>query len=333
MADGIEVRIVGRVRWYAPRGTVQLRMHGIDPAFTLGRLEADRDRVLAALAADGLLARNGRLPMPAVPLRVGLITSRGSAAHADVLSELAASGLAFEVIDVDARTQGADCAASVSRALRALAVHPGGVDVVLVVRGGGARTDLAGFDSEQVARAIAAMDVPVLTGIGHEIDRSIADEVAHSAHKTPTAAAAAVVTQIRAFLHRLEGVAAATARAGRRASDVAERRLVDRSTRAARAATTSLVRAQRATDAHAHRLRRAASRPLDRAGRHLDGLAPRAAAHDPVRLLARGWSITTTLDGGLVRSVSDAVGGAGLRIRVADGTIIATTDEHHEEPA
>jgi exodeoxyribonuclease VII large subunit len=333
MADGIEVRIVGRVRWYATRGSVQLRMHGIDPTFTLGRLEADRDRVLASLAAEGLVTRNGRLPMPTVPLRVGLVTSRGSAAHADVLSELAASGLGFEVLDTDARTQGADCAASVSRALRTLAAHPAGVDVVLVVRGGGARTDLAGFDSEQIARAIAAMDVPVLTGIGHEIDRSIADEVAHSAHKTPTAAAAAVVAQVRAFLQRLEGVAAATARAGRRTSDVAERRLADRSTRAARAASTSLVRAERATDAHALRLGRAAERPLDRAGRHLDALAPRAAAHDPTRLLARGWSITTTAGGTLVRSVADAPTDSELRIRVADGTIIATTTEHHEEPA
>jgi exodeoxyribonuclease VII large subunit len=176
------------------------------------------------------------------------------------------------------------------------------------------------------------MEVPVLTGIGHEIDRSIADEVAHSAYKTPTAAAAAVVAQTRAFLHRLEGVTAATARAGRRASDVAERRLADRTVRAARAAGTSLVRAERGADAHAGRLGRAAPRPLERAERHLDALAPRVAAHDPARLLARGWSITTAADGGLVRSLADSPAGTGLRIRVADGTIIATTD-HHEEPA
>ncbi len=112
MDDGIEVRIQGRLRWYAPRGTLQLRMHGIDPTFTLGRLQADRDRILAALAAEGLLDANGRLPvLAAVPLRIGLVTSVGSAAHADVVSELTASGIAFAVRTVDARTQGADCAA------------------------------------------------------------------------------------------------------------------------------------------------------------------------------------------------------------------------------
>ncbi|MCB0963177.1 MAG: exodeoxyribonuclease VII large subunit, partial [Acidimicrobiales bacterium] len=175
MDDGIEVRLVGRVRWYGPRGTVQLRMHGIDPAFTLGRLEADRDRILAALAAEGLLDRNGRLAMPAVPLRVGLVTSVGSAAHADVLATLEASGIGFVVRQVHARTQGPDCGPQVAAALARVAAA--GVDVVLLVRGGGARTDLAAFDTDRIARAIATLDVPVLTGIGHEIDRTIADEV------------------------------------------------------------------------------------------------------------------------------------------------------------
>ena len=110
MDDGIEVRIQGRIRWYGPRGILQLRMHGIDPAFTLGRLQADKDRTLAALAAEGLLERNGRLPIPLVPLRIGLVTSVGTAAHADVLAELTASGFGFTVRSVDARTQGAESA-------------------------------------------------------------------------------------------------------------------------------------------------------------------------------------------------------------------------------
>ena len=148
MEDGIEVRIRGRLRWYAPRGTLQLRMSGIDPTFTLGRLQADRERTLAALAADGLLDANRARRLPLVPLRIGLITSVGSAAHADVLAELTASGLGFTVRVADARTQGIDCAPSVVAALARLAAD--GVDAVLLVRGGGARTDLAAFDHEVV---------------------------------------------------------------------------------------------------------------------------------------------------------------------------------------
>lgn len=352
MDDGIEVRIAGRVRWYGPRGVLQVKMHGIDPAFTLGRLEADRDRILAALAADGLLDRNGRLPLPLLPLRLGLVTSRGSAAHADVLAELAASGIGFTVRSVDARTQGADCGPSVARALRQLAADA--VDLVLLVRGGGARTDLAAFDGEVIARAIAAMPVPVFTGIGHEIDRSIADEVAHTSHKTPTAAAGAAVELVRAYVARVDRNAATLQRAVHRSLAVAGSRLGDRTTRTARVATRMLDR-QEAVLAAAHgRVPRAAERALAAAGarldrpqrlvaergvrsivratRHLDGVDARIRAHDPRWALARGWSITTTDDGLAVRDPAAVAVGTRLTTRVAGGRLVSTVTEIHPEP-
>lgn len=344
MTDGVEVRIQGRIRWYAPRGTLQLRMHGIDPEFTLGRLQADRERLLATLATEGLLERNARLTLPLVPLRLGLITSRGSAAQADVLAELEASGIAFEVVFADARTQGPDCPPSVARALAALAGAD--VDLVLLVRGGGAKTDLAGFDTEQVARAIAASPVPVLTGIGHEIDRSIADEVAHLAHKTPTAAAAAVVERVRAFGRQVDDRAAALAVAVGRATRVADARLAERRARTARAAERSVRRAEQRVDATGGRAARAAGRGLDRAttrtddvllrstraARHrldaaearLVALEARTGVHDPALALARGWSITTTADGRLVRRPDDAPPGTELVTRLAEGRIRST---------
>lgn len=360
MADGIEVRIAGRIRWYGPRGVLQLRMHGIDPAFTIGRLQEDRDRLLAALAADGLLERNGRLTLPLVPLRIGLITSRGSAAHADVLAELTASGIGFTVRSVDARTQGADCAHSVTRALTHLAGD--GVDLILLVRGGGARTDLAGFDSELIARAIAAMPVPVLTGIGHEVDRSIADEVAHTSHKTPTAAAAAVVEQVRAFNAQVTDRATAIRRAVHRSLRVAAHRLDDRTTRASRGATRAVDRQAGGLDVQAAQVVRGAHRSLaaaeahlaaprraidDRtrralaqAERHLAATEARIRAHDPELVLARGWSITTTAAGQLVRSPGDAPPGTVLITRLAHGRLTSTVaptdaspDPHHQEPS
>jgi exodeoxyribonuclease VII large subunit len=344
MTDGVEVRLQGRIRWYGPRGVLQLRMHGIDPEFTLGRLQADRDRLLAALAADGLLERNAHLPFPLVPLRIGLVTSRGSAAHADVLSELEASGIGFEVRSVDARTQGPSCAPSVTQALSWLAAD--GVDLILVVRGGGARTDLAGFDSELVARAIATSPVPVLTGIGHEIDRSIADEVAHQAHKTPTAAAAAVVEQVLAFRRQVDEQAAALQAGVARATRIAESRLAERRGRAARAAGRSLLRADHRLATTGERTGRAATRSVDRAdarleatrarlGRaararlaaaehHLVAVEARAGVHDPALALARGWSITTTAAGQLVRRPADAPPGTELVTRLAEGTLHST---------
>ena len=224
MDDGIEVRIRGRLRWWAPRGEVQFRMSSIDPAWTLGRMAADRERVLAALAADGLLGRNRARPFPLVPLRVGLVTSAGSAAHADFLGELAGSGLAFHVRFADARTQGLDCERSVVAALRSLtAPLADRVDVVVLVRGGGSRTDMAAFDGDPIARTVATLPVPVLTGIGHEIDSSITDVVAHRSFKTPTAVAAELVDAVRRFQLRVDEVWASTARAVDQALDRARR--------------------------------------------------------------------------------------------------------------
>src|SRR5690606_31861669 len=196
---------------------LQLQMSDIDPAFTLGRLAADREMLLRALDAEGLLTRQARLPRPLVPLRLGLVTSAGSAAEHDVLDELRRSGIGFSVVRADVRVQGLHAGRSVAWGLAAVAAR--GVDAVLLVRGGGATTDLAAFDSEVIARALPGLDVPVLTGIGHDVDRSVADEVAHACYKTPTACAQAVVADVRAVEQRTaeawQGVVAAARRQGR----------------------------------------------------------------------------------------------------------------------
>jgi exodeoxyribonuclease VII large subunit len=352
MDDGIEVRIQGRLRWYAPRGTLQFRMHGIDPSFTLGRLQADRERTLATLRAEGLLEANHGRSVPPVPLRVGLVTSRNSAAFADAVHELEASGFGFQVRFVDARTQGADCGGSVVRALARLAEDR--PDVILLVRGGGSRTDLSGFDGEDVARAIAGSPVPVFTGIGHEVDRSIADEVAHSAHKTPTAAAAAVVATVRAFVDRLDACWAAVRHEASGAADAADLRLSrradrvavaarrdlraaevtsdDRARRVVRGAVRSLDRADQALSAGVAAAGRSAARGVDRAVSSVDLLEARVAVHDPVHALARGWSITTTADGRPVDPARLAPGDE-LRTRVAGAEILSTVSAVSAPPS
>lgn len=352
MEDGIEVRIKARLRWYEPRGVLQLRMSGIDPAFTLGRLKADRDRVLAALSADDLLDANAAHPMPLVPLRVALLTSRGSAAHADVMSELSSSGLAFEIRLFDVRTQGLSAAGQVVGALtrigEGVADGTSPVDIVLLARGGGATTDLAAFDDEDLARAIAALPVPVITGIGHETDRSVADEVAHTACKTPTAAAATLVVRVRSYLTLLDRSWARTRQAAIAVTKEADRRLDRRSQRVARGVERALRSEEAKLRSAGQRIARAGGRSIahattrvdgaaatvaargvrgvDGASRHLDGLAARVRAHDPVHALARGWSITTDHDGRAVRSVHDLRPGALVTTRVADGTFTSTVE-------
>jgi exodeoxyribonuclease VII large subunit len=282
MSDGTEVRLRGRVTFYDRGGRVQLQMSDIDPAFTLGRLAADRERLLRALDAEGLLTRQAGLPRPVVPLRLGLVTSAGSAAEHDVLDELRRSGIGFSVVRADVRVQGSHAARSVAWGLAAVAAR--GVDAVLLVRGGGATTDLAAFDSEIIARAVAGLDVPVLTGIGHDIDRSVADDVAHASYKTPTACAQAVVDDVRAFeRHAFDvwrGVAAAVGRHLRAEGD----RLRTCGRHVAVATRQGLSGADRDLSGRAMRVRRSATGALARSALALERSVGRAESGARARL-------------------------------------------------
>jgi exodeoxyribonuclease VII large subunit len=304
MTDGTEVRIRARVAWFARRGRVSLRMLSIDPAYTLGRLAEERDVLVQALTAEGLLHRNRSLPMPLVPLRVGLVTAAGSAAAADFLTTLSGSALGWHVVHADARVQGVDAERSIVAALRALAAWEPGLDVIALVRGGGARTDLAAFDREPVARAIALLGLPVVTGIGHEVDRSVADLVAHASYKTPTACAAALVERVQAFCDRTERCWTAIGRAS----------------------AGALGRTAAHLDERARRLAVVAPRALAGAERGLALAEARVRALDPVRTLARGWTITRTTSGEVVRGAAEVAPGQELVTVFADGEVRSRAD-------
>ena len=346
IADGVEVRIRGRVDWWVAGGQLRLVMTGIDPVFTLGRLDEQRRLLLATLAEEGLLRRNAEHAVPVLPLRVGLVTSAGSAAHADFVHELEASGYAFDVRLADARVQGLDAPASVVAAIGRVVEQD--VDVIAVVRGGGATTDLAAFDHESIARAIALAPVPVFTGIGHEIDRNVAGEVAHTDFKTPTATAAALVAQVaeaeaaldaaqlaivslaqrrlRESADRLEVRAQRTARSAQVASLRAQAGLDVVAARLGRAVPRRLVVAGEALDRRAHAAAQSAPRRLSRAAERLDDAEARVRAYDPAHVLARGWSLTRTEDGRLVTDLDHLPVGARLHTTVAAGTITSTVD-------
>ena len=207
LGDGMKVRIFGHLDYYAPSGQLGLKMADLDPRFTLGDLAQQREQVLRRLAADGSLDANGRRRLSPVPLRVGVVSSAGTAAWHDFHDELVRSGFGFQLVLADTRVQGPEAGRRVTRAVQALSIHAvqRGLDAIVVIRGGGSRNELATFDAETIARAIAAAPVPVLTGLGHEIDRSVADEVAHTSLKTPTACAAHLVTLVRPLPRRRRG--------------------------------------------------------------------------------------------------------------------------------
>lgn len=287
MDNGVQVRVRGAVAYNERSGRIQVRMTGIDPTYTLGRLALDRERVLRALREEGLLDRNARLAPPLVPLRVGLVTAANSAAYHDFVHELDHSGFAFAVRFVDAKVQGVGAGEQVTRAIRALAATD--VDVIAVVRGGGARADLAAFDGEVLARTIATCRVPVLTGVGHEVDRSIADDVAHRAYKTPTACAAGLVHAVRAYRDRVETLWVDIAHVAHEAVQTHDERLRADARGCAQATRALLRHASTQTDNLAARVAREAGHTVARSGARLDRRRDRAVARAEAHL-ARGAS-------------------------------------------
>lgn len=307
IVSGIKVRIRGTPDVFAPSGSFGFKMSDIDPRFTLGDLAAKREEIVKRLQKEGLYDRNRRISLPLVPLSIGLVTSKGSAAHADFMKTLEQSGIGFRVTLCDVRVQGEGAAVGVASAISTFSATD--VDLIAVVRGGGSKTDLAAFDDETIARAIARCSKPVFTGIGHEIDTSIADEVAHSWNKTPTACAAAVIEIVDAFVRRVDLAAQRLAVVVLAALATSERRVADA----------------------IGRLRTLRSSTLNAAKARIDLLATAIESHDPVVLMRRGWSITYDANGRVLKSVKQAKSGAELTTRLADGSVTSTVRSAHGE--
>lgn len=347
LGDGLKVRIFGHLDYFAPSGQLGLKMSGLDPRFTLGEMALERDDVVRRLVANGLFDANRRTQVAAAPLRVGVVTSTASAAWADFTHELDRSGLAFRLRVVDVRVQGEWAVEMVSAALRTLGRRED-LDVVVLIRGGGSKSDLATFDHMAIATAIATSPLPVFTGLGHEIDRSVADEVAHSSLKTPTACAAALVEHVNEFRAETERVWSAIDRHAMRALNEAGTSLATLA-HGVRRATVSAV--ERSDDRLGHRRQRLAAtaeRALERSGdrlataraalcrvparlepelRHLDAVAARVRLLDPVHTMARGWSITRAADGTIVRNAADLAAGAIITTTFATGSARSRVEE------
>lgn len=351
LANGMKVRIFGELDFYAPTGRLGLKMAGIDPRFTLGELSQARDQVIRKLVASGLIDANKRHEFSLVPLGVGVVTSVGTAAWHDFHDEIVRSGFGFRLTVCNTRVQGDGAELSVAAAIRTLARGAdldSPLDCIVVIRGGGARNELATFDAEPIALAIANSPVPVVTGLGHEVDRSVADEVAHTAVKTPTACAAFLVELVTSFRNSVEVrwetvVVVADRRVGSAHDHLAERaqriarhtrtavaradeRLVARSDRLVRGSGRALAGADRDLAAAAATIGRQPVQVLAAEERHLSQLAARLSLLDPVNLLRRGWAISRDERGNIVRSISDVPAGSLLITQVADGAITSRVE-------
>ena len=352
-ADGQLVDLRGRLGVYGPRGELQLIVESMQRAGA-GPLYEQFLRLRARLQEEGLFEAGAKRTLPQYPRRVGVVTSLGAAALHDVLTALARRAPNVEVVVYPSQVQGADAPAALCEAI-ALAGDRAEVDVLIVCRGGGSLEDLWAFNDERVVRAVRGAVMPVLCGVGHETDVSLAELAADLRAPTPTAAAE-LAAPARDFL--VEALDARANALGRRMADTLDQHAqrldraalrLSRPTEAARRhgqrlgllahrLEAGVRRAREVREAgHAQiegRLRRAASVALAQQGAHVRALRSRLDALDPRRVLARGYALLTGPGGHAVTSVAQVAVGTPLRAQLGDGSLgVSVLEIENRDPS
>jgi exodeoxyribonuclease VII large subunit len=357
---GLRVVVHGRIDVYEPTGAMQLYVDSIQPA-GLGDLALRFEALKARLAAEGLFESARKRPLPPRPPTIAVITSPSGAVWRDISHVLARRWPLVQVVLVAAQVQGDGAPASIVTALRRLARYAelrraegrpeDAPALTILARGGGSLEDLWAFNDERVVRAVVAHPLPVVCGVGHEVDVTLADFAADVRAPTPSAAAEIVVPDrlemagaLRRAADRL--TAATERRLAAAARDLAvERRALDRVSPAARLAAAReqvgllFDRATRAVEARLARERlrlmgaaadlpRLTATRLAGARSALEASAAALAVLGPNATLERGYAIVRRVpDGAIVRDPVEAGPGTPLRIRVAQGELGATVDD------
>jgi exodeoxyribonuclease VII large subunit len=330
LKPGVIVSCFGYVDLYAPQGRIGFTVTAIDVEGLLGDVARRRQELITRLREEGLLEANKLKPLSPVPLRVGLVASPGTEGYSDFTGQLLKSGYGFEIVLVKTAVQGEAAPAQIVSALDAL--DQAGVDVICLVRGGGSKGDLACFDDERVARAIAAMATPVFTGIGHTGDESIADLVAHTRAITPTKLGEDIVNRVAQWHERnvrlsAQRILGATEAILEEATEyVGERRRT-----MIFAVRDRLRLEERHLRATRERLVLQSDHLLSAAQQMLASVRQLLSAYDPTRRLAQGWAIVTRADGRVVRQLSDVAGGDLVWVRLSDGTFESTVRQKDGE--
>lgn len=301
LKNGLKVRFFGKAQFYAPQGKLSFIVNDVDTQFSVGDVAKKREELIQRLRDTGLVRKNKTLPVPIAPLRLGIVSSAQAAGWADARKHLVESGIGFSISFCDVRVQGEDAVATICAAIRTLGSRDD-VDVILLMRGGGSKSDLAAFDEEKVAMAIVRCSKPVFTGIGHEIDVSVADIVAHTSCKTPTACADEVIGHVQDFLDDVSRVANMVRLHTQGALNMSRQRM-----------SVSI-----------ERLRTRPNKALESHRKDLEKYLQKVQLLDPVHTMSRGWSITRDSKGNVVRSVQDVTTGDILVTAVADGEITST---------
>ena len=337
LEDGMAVLMQGEITVYAPRGQYQMVCRQIHPR-GVGALELAFRQLKEKLAGEGLFDPALKKPLPFLPRRVGIVTSRTGAAVRDMLRVLHERFPSIPVLIAPTKVQGEGAAEQIADAIAAMNERDD-VDVLIVGRGGGSLEDLWAFNEEVVARAIHASRIPVISGVGHEIDFTISDFVADVRALTPTDAAARAVPDCAQLTNRLDGITRQLVQGLRGTLRSAREWLRAACDQYAYRQPFAMVRREeQRLDTLGERLGLAGRRLLPERRRRLDALVARLDALSPRGILGRGYSITMSANNGRILTCADQVApGDALRTLLHEGELASRVtatdrkDDHAEK--
>lgn len=318
---GIKVLLQVTVEYHEQYG-LSLTVHDIDPTYTLGDMARRRREILMQLETEGVLTLNKELPMPLLPQRVAVVSAAGAAGYGDFSDQLLHNpyGFAFYPKLFPAVMQGDRVEASIIAALDKIAAERDDWDVVVIIRGGGATSDLSGFDTYPLAANCAQFPLPIITGIGHERDDTVLDMIAHTRVKTPTAAAEFLVAQLVDAADMLEQLVTTLTHGVNERMRREETRLTQLATRLPSLFALTHARQLHRIEQLENRMRAALQQTIVNQTHRLALLEKVLEGASPQLILQRGYSITRC-DGKVVRDVASLPQGAVLTTQFADGEV------------
>lgn len=297
-----------------------LNIRDIDPVFTIGELAARRMEIIRQLEAEGIADMNKELSFPVLPQRLAIISSETAAGYGDFCDQLNANtrNYAFYPKLFPAIMQGMQAELSIIQALEKIYDHIDLFDVVVIIRGGGATTDLSCFDSYNLALNCAQFPLPIIAGIGHQRDVSILDMVAHTSVKTPTAAAEFLISNldeaedmINEFAHQLSNIAS-------NATKNEERRLEMTGLRIKQAARTGFLKETNLLSTYLFKIKNYAQNKMVHESSRLNLIQTKIETHSPKFLTERGYTITT-MNGKRLTSTQEIKTGDKITTHLPDG--------------
>ena len=316
---GLNILVAVTVEFHGVYG-FSLNIRDIDPVFTIGELAARRLKIIRQLEADGIANMNKLIEMPVLPQRLAIISSATAAGYDDFMNQLRndENQFAFYTKLFPAVMQGEQAESSIIRSLEKIYEHSELFDVVVIIRGGGATTDLACFDSYELALNCAQFPLPVISGIGHQRDVSILDMVAHSSVKTPTAAAEFLISKMKDAENVWKNIFSDISYLVQNKTENEFRKLDQTQMRITHTLRQWVTKRSHALETHQNRLQNSVRMQIVRQKNKLLILEKSIESHSPSYLLKHGYTITA-LNGKRISSIKEIKAGDKIRTFVHDG--------------